>query len=849
MYRTQEYSYRLPQGSDNNIHNNNDNPYNDQRLSKSDLNSHGNSHAQVPHPNNINTNSNNNNINMESFNPNPLGRGGGGGGAGNINSTGNNSNHNNNRNYNNNTNATNNIPVQELELTAGPNQLKLEDDTQFFGELLMNSGVLNDSGPKLASHAHLNALSSQNAMNAQTSSSNNNNNNNGNIPTAQIAPDRYLEQMNNNNEKVNNNNSNNIQINHDNGISDGNPNPNPNPNPNVNASANANANIDPNVNGKQLFPGDPLQFPNNIPAANRQLYLMNMFNNRHVINDSTIQETLSPYFQPYGVDVAHLPMTNPPIFQTAFPLLNDEPIRRRRISISNGQISQLGDDIETVEGLYNSQPPPLPQKYDPNHHNLNPNHNQHPMNTTNIGHQRMRQQQQRQQQHIPPPPPQHTMYQQQQQQQQRDNNDPRYSDNNNNNNSNNSSRTLKPGLERKQSYQMMNEQQNNEKLTSNSTSAPTSNRIITDSTLSLRNSDAGIIPMTKMVVPLQSTTKWNNNNGTTTVTPQSMPSGTTSTNSNSSPQYPSYGIPTTNTAVTTTQQQQQQQNPLNNNTNINNTKQRPRSSRLRNSYSLSPATQNSPPPTTSNPDFLKKEESYDDVISHNNINNNNKRANINGQDYIDISDNNNNHQESNSRYGSMSMDINMTNMPNNNNNNNGNMKIYMHGNDNDPIPGTTAWKKARLLERNRIAASKCRQRKKIAQLQLQKDFDKLTKENSIMKRKLNYYEKLVSKFKKFSEAHLLKCGDSNKESLKIIEEMLMIDSGINKVDDNTGLVVALKDNKEDSTNSNSSSADDNDIDGRTNNLSTGSSSPNNTVIDGTKIVCDIHSDENQNHIL
>lgn len=38
-----------------------------------------------------------------------------------------------------------------------------------------------------------------------------------------------------------------------------------------------------------------------------------------------------------------------------------------------------------------------------------------------------------------------------------------------------------------------------------------------------------------------------------------------------------------------------------------------------------------------------------------------------------------------------------------------------------PIPGTAAWKKERLLERNRVAALKCRQRKKQAQQQLQEE--------------------------------------------------------------------------------------------------------------------------------
>lgn len=47
--------------------------------------------------------------------------------------------------------------------------------------------------------------------------------------------------------------------------------------------------------------------------------------------------------------------------------------------------------------------------------------------------------------------------------------------------------------------------------------------------------------------------------------------------------------------------------------------------------------------------------------------------------------------------------------------------------NNGPIPGTAAWKKERLLERNRIAASKCRQRKKQAQLELQNNVSKIEK--------------------------------------------------------------------------------------------------------------------------
>ncbi|AAS51816.2 ADL104Wp [Eremothecium gossypii ATCC 10895] len=95
----------------------------------------------------------------------------------------------------------------------------------------------------------------------------------------------------------------------------------------------------------------------------------------------------------------------------------------------------------------------------------------------------------------------------------------------------------------------------------------------------------------------------------------------------------------------------------------------------------------------------------------------------------------------------------------------------------DAPPGTAAWKRARLLERNRIAASKCRQRKKIAQLQLQKDVDILTKENKEIRRELEYYQKLVSKFKRFIELHMETCNGSN-GGVQIIEEMLKIDHSI-----------------------------------------------------------------------
>ena len=98
----------------------------------------------------------------------------------------------------------------------------------------------------------------------------------------------------------------------------------------------------------------------------------------------------------------------------------------------------------------------------------------------------------------------------------------------------------------------------------------------------------------------------------------------------------------------------------------------------------------------------------------------------------------------------------------------------MRSTERQTLPGTAAWKKARLLERNRIAASKCRQRKKVAQEQLQKDVVILRNSNKIMKTKLDYYQKLVSKFKRFMELHMESCG-GNKDGLTMIEEMLKID--------------------------------------------------------------------------
>ena len=369
------------------------------------------------------------------------------------------------------------------------------------------------------------------------------------------------------------------------------------------------------------------KFPNN---SRRTTFAMAMKSNPHSLNDPAIQEALSPFFQPFGVDVSHLPMTNPPIFQSS-SVMYDDPGRRRRISISNGQISQLGEDLETVENLYNSQPPPMPQKYDHNHQMIH--------------------------------------YQQQYNQQ-------------------------KP---------IHNQ---------NLVSTYNTNRYA----VSERNADiqVPVPPPNYSAIPFNANDQFQEHMGMRTA---SLPAEMSQAQ-NVKMNIPSSWMPSDHVAE---------------------------------EMNKSSSNSNSSSMTTGNRDV--KVEYEDDDLKENGLSQNILRSSSIAATYT--------------KYPPMSQDI-----------------------QDISSPGTTAWKRARLLERNRIAASKCRQRKKVAQVQLQRDFDEISEENKIIKKKLDYYEKLVSKFKKFSEAHLTKCN-TDRESLKIIEEMLMIDSGIHEVDD-SGLIVAMK---------------------------------------------------------
>ncbi|SSD61913.1 uncharacterized protein SCODWIG_03674 [Saccharomycodes ludwigii] len=88
---------------------------------------------------------------------------------------------------------------------------------------------------------------------------------------------------------------------------------------------------------------------------------------------------------------------------------------------------------------------------------------------------------------------------------------------------------------------------------------------------------------------------------------------------------------------------------------------------------------------------------------------------------------------------------------NNNNNDNNNNTAHKlsgigrrsHPPSSDLIPGTPDWKRARLLERNRIAANKCRQRKKVQQEQFMRDYERLKYENKELKKRIEVLDNII----------------------------------------------------------------------------------------------------------
>ena len=341
----------------------------------------------------------------------------------------------------------------------------------------------------------------------------------------------------------------------------------------------------------------------------------------HSLMDPSIQESLSPFFQPFGVDSSHFPMTNPPIFQSALATDSFNP-RRRRISISNGQIGQLGEDEDNVESIYYSQPPPMP-----------------PMRSSQM--------------------------------------------------QTNNSRV------KMESLLTHGNSNNNDNSNSNS------------------NSNSGNGNDNRNV----SNSGNNNNNSDGRSVAYNMTLGVNSGNF----------APSTSQLYASKMSFQQLQQE---------------------SKSFGQSVEE--PPAGPMTREFGQNSAYAMEMS------------TQGSDASSVKSNGS-HKSS----------------------------------DRHALPGTAAWKRARLLERNRIAASKCRQRKKIAQEQLQKDVVVLKNSNKIMKSKLEFYQKLVTKFKRFMELHMESCG-GNKDGLTMIEEMLKIDHDLQQ-DDQGNLV---KSNSSSDSNSN-----------------------------------------------
>lgn len=75
------------------------------------------------------------------------------------------------------------------------------------------------------------------------------------------------------------------------------------------------------------------------------------------------------------------------------------------------------------------------------------------------------------------------------------------------------------------------------------------------------------------------------------------------------------------------------------------------------------------------------------------------------------------------------------------------------------------------MERNRIAASKCRQRKKQQQRRLEQDIDKYVRDNKNLELQVKILEKKLHKFTKIMEVHFQKCH-SGDNSFPLLKELI-----------------------------------------------------------------------------
>lgn len=129
-------------------------------------------------------------------------------------------------------------------------------------------------------------------------------------------------------------------------------------------------------------PAQQLQHTNNLPQR-----FANTHHNNTIGDDNDISTNLKPLFKNYNIDITQWPLTNPPIFENIlttyddsdslnnnsaegqegnethqpFHIMGEKDRRRRRVSISNGQIDQLNNDLLQMDQLYCSQPPLYPR--------------------------------------------------------------------------------------------------------------------------------------------------------------------------------------------------------------------------------------------------------------------------------------------------------------------------------------------------------------------------------------------------------------------------------------------------------------------------------------------------------
>ncbi|CAI4427686.1 CRB_1a_G0015050.mRNA.1.CDS.1 [Saccharomyces cerevisiae] len=431
------------------------------------------------------------------------------------------------------------------------------------------------------------------------------------------------------------------------------------------------------------------------------------FHHQNSLHDRSVQENLGPMFQPFGVDISHLPITNPPIFQSSLPAF-DQPVYKRRISISNGQISQLGEDLGTVENLYNCQPPILSSKAQ---------QNSNPQQVANLSAATYPSFSSNELQNVPQPHEQATVIPE-----------------------------AAPQTGSKNIYAAMTPYDSNIKLNIPAVAATCD---IPSATPSIPSGDSTMnqayMNMQLRLQAQMQTKAWKN--AQLNVHPCTPASNSSVSSSSSCQNINDHNI-----------ENQSVHSSISHGVNHHTVNNSCQNAKLNISSSL--------PYESKCPDVnlthANSKPQYKDATSA-------LKNNINSEKDVHTA-------PFSSMHTTATFQIKQEARPQKIENNTAGLK-----------DGAKAWKRARLLERNRIAASKCRQRKKMSQLQLQREFDQISKENTMMKKKIENYEKLVQKMKKISRLHMQECtingGNNSYQSLenkdrdvngflKMIEEMI-----------------------------------------------------------------------------